>query len=60
MVRHPALERLLYNAQLIFNKQPVRDWGETLAEAKAALAQHHPEAGPQHPEAPLSTASEET
>ena len=33
-----ALDRMLYNAQLIFNKRPVRDWGETLAEAKAALA----------------------
>jgi hypothetical protein len=43
-----ALERLLYNAQLIFNKRPVRDWGETLAEAKAALAEHHPEAGAHH------------
>jgi predicted nuclease with TOPRIM domain len=34
-----ALRRLLHNAELIFDKKPVRDWwGETLAEAHAALA----------------------
>ena len=33
-----ALERLLANAERIFDKKPVRDWGETLAEARAALA----------------------
>lgn len=33
-----ALERLLENAEYIFAQTPVRDWGETLAEARAALA----------------------
>jgi hypothetical protein len=32
-----ALERLLANAEHIFDKKPVRDWAETLAEARAAL-----------------------
>lgn len=35
-----ALERLLANAERIFDKQPVRDWGETLAEARAALQEN--------------------
>ena len=33
-----GLERLLANAEHIFDKQPVRDWDETLHEARAALA----------------------
>ena len=32
-----ALERLLANAEHIFDGKPVRDWTETLAEARAAL-----------------------
>jgi hypothetical protein len=32
-----ALERLRTNAKYIFDKKPVRDWAETLAEADAAL-----------------------
>lgn len=32
-----ALERLRRNAQRIFDKVPVRDWAETLAEADAVL-----------------------
>lgn len=32
-----ALERLLANSERIFDKVPVRDWAETLAEARAAL-----------------------
>lgn len=32
-----ALERLRANAQRIFDKVPVKDWDETLAEADAAL-----------------------
>jgi hypothetical protein len=35
-----ALERLLANAEHIFDKQPVRDWDETLHEARAALSEH--------------------
>jgi hypothetical protein len=33
-----ALEWLLRNAERIFDQKPVRDWAETLAEARAALA----------------------
>ena len=35
--RTEALERLLANAEHIFDGKPVRDWDETLAEARAAL-----------------------
>lgn len=34
---HHALERLLYNAEHIFDKRPVGDWDETLGEARRAL-----------------------
>lgn len=32
-----ALERLHTNAKLIFKRQPVRDWAETLAESESLL-----------------------
>lgn len=35
-----VLEHLYRNAEHIFAKQPVRDWGETLAESAALLRKH--------------------
>jgi hypothetical protein len=37
-----ALKRLLANAEHIFDKKPVRDWTETLAEARVTLQAKRP------------------